>query len=480
MIDERLHQGFRPRDVAVLVRTNGDADAFLRALNVKGIPHRFSGSRGLYAREEVRLLVSFLRALAHPDDSVSAFYLAASELYRIPETDLLRLNQYARRKSRPLLEVLRGLPSNEDLAGIGGATRDGAAADAVGPGPRRDRRRAPSNGRGALQVPPGSPGSWRASRATRRPRTKPASRTSPASSKGVKAYGDVAEHDRVTSFVTHLDLLREAGDDPAVAEADPDEDAVHVLTVHKAKGLEFPVVFLTSCAEQKFPVQRRREAIPFPDALAKETLAPADAHIHEERRLFYVAMTRAKDELVLTSAADYGTARARKISRFVVEALDLPSAAPAPAEEPGARGAGAPSARPRPAGPSRGAHPREPDAAPLVDADRRLPHVPAQVPLRPHPPRPAPDPPPRRLRQRDPQGGAAALRGAPRGPCVRRGGPDRRVPRLLGLRRLPLPRARGAPSRGGGGDAAPLLPPAGDGPVAPDGRRGGVRVRLGR
>ena len=51
---------------------------------------------------------------------------------------------------------------------------------------------------------------------------------------------------------------------------------------------------------------------------------------HEERRLFYVAMTRAKEELVLTSAADYGTGRARKVSRFAVEALDLPSPAPAP------------------------------------------------------------------------------------------------------------------------------------------------------
>jgi DNA helicase-2/ATP-dependent DNA helicase PcrA len=56
------------------VRSNADADPFLRALNVKGLPHRFSGSRGLYAREEVRLLVSFLRALANPDDSVSLFY----------------------------------------------------------------------------------------------------------------------------------------------------------------------------------------------------------------------------------------------------------------------------------------------------------------------------------------------------------------------------------------------------------------------
>ncbi len=329
LIDERLHQGFRPRDVAVLVRTNGDADAFLRALNVKGIPHRFSGSRGLYSREEVRLLVSFLRALAHPDDSVSAFYLAASELYGLPETDLLRLNQYAKRKSRPLLEVLRGLPSNDDLVGVAGTARE-AAHRMLADLDRSARDVARLRTGEVLYKYLQESGLLAKLSRDAAPEDEVRVKNIARFFESVKAYGDVAEHDRVTSFVTHLDLLREAGDDPAVAEADPDEDAVHVLTVHKAKGLEFPVVFLVSCAEQKFPVQRRREAIPFPDALAKETLAPADAHIHEERRLFYVAMTRAKDELVLTSAADYGTARARKVSRFVVEALDLPSAAPLP------------------------------------------------------------------------------------------------------------------------------------------------------
>jgi DNA helicase-2/ATP-dependent DNA helicase PcrA len=123
--------------------------------------------------------------------------------------------------------------------------------------------------------------------------------------------------------VAHLELLRDAGDDPAVAEADPDEDAVAVLTAHMAKGLEFEVVLIVGCVEQKFPVRRRGEALELPAALLREPPAGGDAHLSEERRLFYVAMTRAREELVLTSAADYGGPRVRKLSRFVAEALDL-------------------------------------------------------------------------------------------------------------------------------------------------------------
>jgi DNA helicase-2/ATP-dependent DNA helicase PcrA len=329
MVEERLARGSRPRDFAILVRSNDDADPFLRALNVRAIPHRFSGSRGLYAREEVRLLVSFLRALASPDDSVSVFYLAASEVYGLPEIDLLRLNRYAAKKNRPLLEVLRGLPENEDLAGIGGEARVAAerlVADLARAAAEVPRRRTGEVLYAFLQSSGLLARLSREATAESEAKVKNVAKFFDA----VKAYGDVAEHDRVPAFVAHLDLLREAGDDPAVAEADLDEDAVHVLTVHKAKGLEFPVVFLVGCAEGRFPVQRRGESLELPAALAKEPLAPGDPHLHEERRLFYVAMTRAKDELVLTSAADYGTGRARKVSRFAVEALDLPSPAPMP------------------------------------------------------------------------------------------------------------------------------------------------------
>jgi DNA helicase-2/ATP-dependent DNA helicase PcrA len=329
LVAERLRQGFRPRDVALLVRSNDDADPYLRALNVRGIPHRFTGSRGLYAREEVRLLVCFLRALANPDDSISLFYLAASEVYRVPEADLLRLNRYAARRTRPLMEVMRGLTGNEELAGVGGEARERierllAALDAATEDVPRRR-----TGEVLYRFLQSSGYLARLSReanAESEARVKNVAKFFDA----VKAYGEVAEHDRVPAFVAHLDLLREAGDDPAVAEADPDEDAVSVLTVHKAKGLEFPVVFLVSCVEQKFPVKRRTDPLELPAELVEEGLGGADAHLHEERRLFYVGMTRAKEELLLTSAGDYGTARIRKLSRFVVEALDLASPAPAP------------------------------------------------------------------------------------------------------------------------------------------------------
>ena len=329
LIQERIQAGSRPRDVAILVRSNADADPFLRALNVKGLPHRFSGSRGLYAREEVRLLVAFLRVLANPDDSVSLFYLAACELYRMPEADLLRLNHYARRKTRPLLEVVRGLPENEDLASVTGAAREAAKrllADVDRAVAEVPRRRTGEVLYGFLQWSGLLGRLAQESSAEAEAKVKNIARFF----ESVKAYGDVAEHDRVPAFVAHLDLLREAGDDPAVAEADFDEDAVHVLTVHKAKGLEFPTVFLVGCAEGRFPLQRRGDPLALPEELVKEELTPgASGHLLEERRLFYVAMTRARDELVLTSASDYGTSRARKVSRFVVEALDLPSPKPA-------------------------------------------------------------------------------------------------------------------------------------------------------
>jgi DNA helicase-2/ATP-dependent DNA helicase PcrA len=105
----RIDAGLRPRDVAVLVRTNAAAEPILRSLNVAGIPWRFSGTTGLYARPEVRLLLAFLRAVADLNSSVDLYALAASDLYALRGADLVAITNMARRRNRSIWEVLEEL-----------------------------------------------------------------------------------------------------------------------------------------------------------------------------------------------------------------------------------------------------------------------------------------------------------------------------------------------------------------------------------
>ena len=146
----------------------------------------------------------------------------------------------------------------------------------------------------------------------------------------VRGQSALLADDRTVFVASHLQTLIEAGDDPATVELDGDADAVAVLTVHKAKGLEFPTVFLAGLVDGRFPALGRREGLQIPAELIRAAAPTGDHHVQEERRLFYVAMTRARDELVLSHAADYGGRRARRISPFVLEALDLPLAADDP------------------------------------------------------------------------------------------------------------------------------------------------------
>ena len=201
----------------------------------------------------------------------------------------------------------------------------------------------------------------------------------------VRAQSALLADDRAVFVARHLQTLIQAGDDPPTADIDPDADAVAVMTVHKAKGLEFPVVYLPGLVTGRFPATGRREPLALPLELVNETLPEGDYQLQEERRLFYVGMTRARDELVLSHAADYGGQRARRVSPFVLEALDLPVAAGASGARRGVDvAAGAPGRacerpEPSPAAPrSRGR--RAADA--LVLRDRRLPDLPAQVQVR--------------------------------------------------------------------------------------------------
>jgi DNA helicase-2/ATP-dependent DNA helicase PcrA len=130
--------------------------------------------------------------------------------------------------------------------------------------------------------------------------------------------------DRASFFVPYLELLREAGDDPVAADFETSAERVNVLSIHKAKGLEFGVVFLVHATDERLPGSSRGEELPLPEALAKSPVPSREGHIAEERRLAYVAMTRAKDSFYFCNAVDYGGTRAFRPSRFIGEALGRP------------------------------------------------------------------------------------------------------------------------------------------------------------
>ncbi|MCK9572729.1 MAG: UvrD-helicase domain-containing protein, partial [Candidatus Omnitrophica bacterium] len=326
IIVEKVSSGkYKYRDFAILVRSNSDAQSFIQSLNMENICWQFSGNQGLYAREEIKLCINFLRLISNPSDSLSLYYLASSEIYKVNLADLTLANHYTRRRNLTLYQVLNDLKNIPELSQIQEESREKInqlLADID-----KFLQISGDETTGRLLY------SFLTDTDYLKYLTHDPSLEKEAKIQNIAKFFNqvrnfelVAKEDRVISFVRHLDLLIESGDDPSTVEADLDQDAVNILTIHKAKGLEFRVVFLVSLVQGKFPLPKRSQQIELPDILIKEVLPSGDFHTQEERRLFYVGMTRAKEELYLTSAEDYGGKRLRKVSQFVLEALGKKSA----------------------------------------------------------------------------------------------------------------------------------------------------------
>jgi len=125
---------------------------------------------------------------------------------------------------------------------------------------------------------------------------------------------------KLREFMEYFQYFQDAGGKVEAPEPENPTNAVQMMTVHAAKGLEFPVVFILSVAPRRFPHSEQRPVIEFPDELRKGPEPPPDIHQQEERRLFFVAMTRARERLYVSSVVKPG----RKPSAFVDDLLSNP------------------------------------------------------------------------------------------------------------------------------------------------------------
>lgn len=316
----------RPSDVAILVRSNREADPFLRALNVAGVPWQFSGASGLFAREESKLLLSCLKALADSDDSLSWYHVASSPLYQCPMPDLMMVLMQAT-KTNQSVRLIIGRIGQEDAfdAKLSEEGKQKLQALLKDVHHLQEQSRTLSAGQVLYR--------WLTDRGYLARLGRGERLEDALQLQTVARFFDQLRRieelvgTQLPELIQQLELFQAMGNEP-MEEDDAWADRVHVLTLHKAKGLEFPVVFLVGLVQGRFPTPLRRDPIELPEALIQDLLPAGDYHLQEERRLFYVGMTRAREELYLTSAYDYGGKTVRKVSQFVLEAMNLSNPSP--------------------------------------------------------------------------------------------------------------------------------------------------------
>jgi len=321
-------EGIPYREMAALYRNRYRPDPYLRALSEQGVPWVLGGrsGEGLFDQEDVKLIVSFFRQVSDPYDSQALHHIAGSELYGVPPDDLVQLTSMAGREHRALVELITAAGRGEVVCSPEG--REGLQKLLGDLARSRDLSRRRPAGQVLYEFLTTQTGHLeRLAAATDQEAVRRLEHVAQFFEQVIRRFEQVARYDRVPWFVGYLENLLALGYNPLVGEAEPGSEALQVLTFHQAKGLEYKAVFLTGLVEDYMPGRARRPAFPLPEELVGDDIAPDVAHLEEQRRLFYVGVTRAKHLAYLLSAADYRAPgepprkRPAKVSRFVTEAL---------------------------------------------------------------------------------------------------------------------------------------------------------------
>jgi len=319
----RMHFRMRARwsDFAILYRSNHQSRLFEKLLREQGIPYRISGGQSFFERQEVRDLAAYLRLLVNPDDNPAFLRVVNVPRREIGPSTLEKLGRHAHARGCSLLRAASGIGLAEHV-GARGQARLSRFADWVEEMRRRAGDEAPERVLSRL-VEDIDYESWLLDNS---PNPRAAARRMDVVREFIDWIGRVSRTtagdetaltlEEVVSRISLMDVLDRQREDN-------DEDAVQLLTLHTAKGLEFPHVFLVGFEE---------DLLPHRVSLEEES-------VDEERRLAYVGLTRAQQTLTITYAAQrtrFGETSECLPSRFLDELpqehLEWPDAKPADPE----------------------------------------------------------------------------------------------------------------------------------------------------
>ena len=296
---QALRHGRRHQDFAVLYRSNFQARAIEEAFRDGGVPYRVVGATSFYERQEVRDVLAYLKVIHNPRDEVSLHRVINTPRRGIGQTSLMQANALARTRRDSLFRIL------EQARQFPGIPRESAASmETFAWLIRKYQEQFSAADLGTTaRVLIEEVGYLRhLEKQTADPKTRERRRNCVLELlSGVEKYFRDQPNRSLRDYLERVMLFTEHDN-----EADASGNQVTLMTLHSAKGLEFPYVFMVGMADGVFPNQRTLD----------------EGGEDEERRLCYVGITRAQRELTFSMAKSqkrYGEIIKRDPSRFLLE-----------------------------------------------------------------------------------------------------------------------------------------------------------------
>ncbi len=291
-IERWKREGGRYRDVAILVRASFQMRAFEERFVMLQIPYKVVGGPRFFERAEIRDAHAYLRLIQSPDDDLAFERIVNVPKRSIGETTVQKILQLGRLNGVSAMTAARGIVSTDELAArtrtaLAGFVRDidrwTAQLPTVGHARLTETILEESGYTDALRLDKG-----------------PTSQTRLENLK--ELVQSMGAFESLTDYLEHVSLVMDL-------DRGGSDDSVQIMTLHSAKGLEFPLVFLPGWEEGVFPSQRSVDE-------------KGEKGLEEERRLAYVGITRAREQARISFAANrqvYGRWTSQLPSRFVDE-----------------------------------------------------------------------------------------------------------------------------------------------------------------
>jgi DNA helicase-2/ATP-dependent DNA helicase PcrA len=306
---ERLHRAGTPwRDFAILYRQHNHRDRLAKELAERNIPFVIS-RLSILEHPLVRDVLAYLRLINKPFDDIAAARVLAAPAWHLEPVDLVRLAERTRKKRTSIYDTLQSPQSDLPFDPSPKALADLLEFIAA---QRKNLKRRP-----AIDVLR-SLVDWLEIPHLVGPRAR---RYVTQLVEFLKTWEPKSDTKSLPEFLEYLDYFEQSGLGTICLDDEAPGDSVQLMTVHGAKGLEFPHVFLLRVNHGCFPAKERSPLFEFPVKLMKEDLPAGNFHIQEERRLFYVALTRAERKLTITTL----TEKKGKVPTFIEDILMDPT-----------------------------------------------------------------------------------------------------------------------------------------------------------